>query len=327
MSALNNLHLEKSTIRTWGSQAIQKEALGLKQLALSLGEDFEEAVLTLLKCEGRVVVAGMGKSGHIGKKIVATLASTGTPSMFVHPAEASHGDLGMIGKQDVLIAISKSGESPELADVLAYCRRFGISIIAITANANSSLSKNANHLLLLPLVEEACPLGLAPTTSTTMTLALGDALALACLQGRNFQPAQFREFHPGGQLGQRLTRVRDVMHTYEQIPLVNARVGLASAVLEMSKGRFGCVGILDDEGKLVGIFTDGDLRRHFSAANFDRPITELMHVNPHRISPDSLIADVAHLFTEKRIASVFACINDQPVGIIHVHDLLQKGFV
>lgn len=310
-----------------GAQAIRSEAVGLEKLACYLSNSFVDAVTCILQASGRVVVAGMGKSGHVGKKIAATFASTGTPSLFVHPAEASHGDLGMIEKRDVVIAISKSGESPELSDILTYCRRFAIPVIAMTAHAESSLGRAADHLLLLPEIEEACPLGLAPTTSTTMTLALGDALAIACLRARDFQSAQFREFHPGGKLGQKLTRVKDVMHGHELLPLVSEGAEVRLAVVEMSRGRFGCVGVCDAAGRLVGIFTDGDLRRHITNLDLASPISALMTPQPSQIDPDALIADVSYLFTEKRIPSVFACLDGKPVGLVHVHDLFQKGFV
>lgn len=311
----------------WGKHAIVKEAEGLQLQAQSLSESFHQAVMAILACRGRVIVTGMGKSGHIGNKMVATFASTGTPAMFVHPAEASHGDLGMIEKRDVVIAISKSGESPELGDTLHYCRRFAIPLIAITAKPESTLGKASTHLLVLPTIEEACPLNLAPTTSTTATLALGDALAIACMQARDFQPEHFREFHPGGKLGQKLTRVKEVMSKGDDMPLVSSTATVSDAVLEMSRGRFGCVGITDEFGLLVGIFTDGDLRRHFSAANLERPIHELMTKAPYQLEPNAMVADVAYLFTEKRIPSVFVCNQGKPEGIIHVHDLLQRGFV
>jgi arabinose-5-phosphate isomerase len=314
-------------LRQWGIQAICDEVNGLELLAQSIDASFAAAASTVLRCSGRTVVVGIGKSGHVGRKIAATLASTGSPALFVHPAEASHGDLGMIERRDVVLAISKSGESAELGDVLAYCRRFGIPVIAITAVADSSLAKAARHVLLLPSPPEACPMGLAPTTSTTMMLALGDALAIACLRGRDFQPAQFREFHPGGKLGQKLTRVRDVMHGGDMLPTVDKTARVSDAVLEMSRGRLGCVGVVDESGALVGVFTDGDLRRHFSAVNIDKPITDFMHASPQRVSPDALVADVVHLFTEKRIPSVFVCVDRKPVGIVHVHDVLEKGFI
>lgn len=318
--------LEENII-CWGQDAIRQEAKGLEQLAVFLDRKFADAVGAILKSKGRIVIIGIGKSGHIGRKIAATFASTGSPALFVHAAEASHGDLGMIEKRDIVIAISKSGESSELSDTIAYCRRFRIPIIAITENKDSSLGKAANFILGLPKLQEACPLNLAPTTSTTMTLALGDALAIACLQAQEFQPAQFRELHPGGKLGQKLTRVKDVMHGRDLLPLVQETASLSDAILEMSKGRFGCVGIVDSDGKLKGIFTDGDLRRRLKEVNLNKRISNLMHMEPQSIEPNTLIADVAYLFTEKRIPSVFVCAEQVPIGIIHVHDLLQRGFV
>jgi arabinose-5-phosphate isomerase len=316
------------TIIEYGAEIIEKEAQGLLSLSKSLGRNFSETVNTLVNCNGRVIVTGIGKSGHIARKIASTFASTGTPASFIHPAEASHGDLGMIETRDVVIALSKSGESMELSDTLAYCRRFGIPIIGITANPSASLAQLASQLLLIPEIEEACPLGLAPTTSTTMILALGDALAGACLRARNFQASQFKVFHPGGKLGQKLSRVRDVMHGIDELPLVPQTARLTEAVVEMSRGRFGCVGVLNADRRLTGIFTDGDLRRHFqTATDLSHPIASLMHPSPEQISPEALVADVAHLFTARRIPSVFACVDDKPVGIVHVHDLLQKGFI
>ena len=309
--------------------SIKEEANALYILADSLidSQSFVGAVNGILNCAGRVVVCGIGKSGHIARKIAATFASTGTASIFVHPAEASHGDLGMISTQDIVIAISKSGESLELIDILLYCRRFGISIIGITAVADSSLGKAATHLLLLPTLHEACPMNLAPTTSTTMTLALGDALAIACIKARDFAPEDFKIFHPGGKLGQKLLKVRDVMHTMEFLPLLTPESTVSEAVLEMSKGRFGCVGITNTENELVGIFTDGDLRRHFKISNLEKPMKELMSPNPYQLTPDILIVDVVHLFSKYRIPSAFVCEKNKPVGLIHIHDLFQRGLL
>lgn len=316
------------TIIDYGAQIIEKEAQGLHALSKAVDEHFAEAVDSLVKCSGRVIVTGIGKSGHIARKIASTLASTGTPASFIHPAEASHGDLGMIEKRDIVLAVSKSGESMELSDTLTYCRRFGVYIIAITANPKGSLAQLSNLILLIPDIAEACPLGLAPTTSTAMILALGDALAGACLQVRNFPASQFKIFHPGGKLGQKLLRVRDVMHGIQELPLVPLTAQLTDAIMEMSRGRFGCVGVFDADEQLIGIFTDGDLRRHFrTSTDLNQPISALMHKSPEQISPEALIADVIYIFTERRIPSVFVCINNIPVGIVHVHDLLQKGFI
>ena len=320
-------NLSRSLFRQWGVEAITKEVAGLTKLADCLDNSFEDAVDSVLRCTGRVVVVGIGKSGHIGRKIASTLSSTGVPAMFVHPAEASHGDLGMIARQDLVIAISKSGESKELSDILLFCRRFGITIIAITERVDSTLATAANILLRLPEMPEACPLGLAPTTSTAMVLAMGDALAVACLRARDFTTFQFRDFHPGGKLGQKLLRVRDVMHRGDALPLVDINADLQAATLEMSRGRFGCVGIVDEEQRLVGIFTDGDLRRHFSAANIHKRIVEIMSPAPQKILPESLLEDAANLFSLKRIPCVFVCVDEKPIGIIHVHDLLERAIV
>lgn len=310
-------------------ESIRLEGKSLYVLADSLvnSTSFIEAVQGILHCNGRIVICGIGKSGHIAKKMAATFASTGTPSFFVHPAEASHGDLGMIDRQDLVIAISKSGESIELENILLYCRRFDIPIIAITAHAQSSLGKAANHLLLLPNLPEVCPMGLAPTTSTTMTLALGDALAIACIKARDFIPENFKIYHPGGKLGQKLSKVRDVMHTIDHLPLLQPDSTVSEAVLEMSKGRFGCVGIINSLGELIGIFTDGDLRRHFKASNLEKKIQELMSSSPYQLDPDSFIADVVNLFAKRRIPSAFVCVQQKPIGLIHIHDLFQRGYL
>lgn len=321
--------MRKTTVKIidTAKAAIEIEINSLTQLSNSIGKQFSYAVLEILKSSGRVVVVGMGKSGHVARKIAATLSSTGTPALFLHPAEASHGDLGMICNDDLVIAISKSGETIELLDTISYCRRFGIKIIAITANNSSTLACSADHVLLLPDAPEACPLGLAPTASTTSTMALGDAIAIACLQARDFKASEFRDFHPGGKLGQKLTRVEDIMHGPEMLPLVHETASLSDAVIEMSRGRFGCVGIVDEEQILRGIFTDGDLRRAFSGADLNAPIRELMTPDPHSIAPNALIEDVAKLFSDTHIPSVFACLNGRPVGLVHVHDLLQRGFI
>ncbi|MDD5029331.1 MAG: KpsF/GutQ family sugar-phosphate isomerase [Rhodoferax sp.] len=308
--------------------AIQAEAQALEQLALSIGPTFIEVTQTIARMVGgRVILSGIGKSGHIARKIAATFSSTGTPALYIHPTEASHGDLGMIGHQDVVLVLSKSGESQELSDIVNYCRRHGITLVAVTAVAQSSLGKMASHVLLIPNCPEAQPLGIAPTTSTVMSLALGDALALAVLEIRDFQVANFREFHPGGKLGRKLMRVRDIMHAGDELPIMCLGESLGKAVLEMTRTRFGCVGVVDDGQALVGIFTDGDLRRHFSASAINQRVDELMTRRPKEISPDALVSDVAHLFSIKRIPSVFVTENGCPVGIVHVHDLLGGSFL
>jgi arabinose-5-phosphate isomerase len=307
---------------------IRAEAQALEQLAQSIGATFIEVTQTIARMSGgRVVLSGIGKSGHIAKKIAATFSSTGTPALYIHPTEASHGDLGMIGHRDVVLVLSKSGESQELSDIVNYCRRHAITLVALTAVAQSSLGKMATHVLLMPNCPEAQPLGVAPTTSTVMSLALGDALALAVLEIRDFQVSHFREFHPGGKLGRKLMRVRDIMHAGDELPLMNLGETLGKAVLEMTRTRFGCVAVVDETLALVGIFTDGDLRRHFSASTISQRVDELMTPKPKEISPDALVSDVAHLFSSKRIPSVFVTESGRPVGIVHVHDLLGGNFL
>jgi arabinose-5-phosphate isomerase len=310
-----------------GAAAIRLEASGLLRLADSLSADFGRSIELILAGSGRVVVTGMGKSGHVGRKIAATLASTGTPAMFLHPAEASHGDLGMVSRNDIVLAISKSGESPELSDVISYCRRHAMVLIAITAVPSSSLGRMANAVLLLPDVAEACPLGLAPTTSTTMAMAMGDAIAVACLQRRDFRAADFREFHPGGKLGLRLKRVKDIMYKGADLPLVTLGQTVSAAILEMTRTRLGCVGVVDFQGLLTGIFTDGDLRRCISSAITTQTIEEVMSTRPYQISSDALVEEVALLFTTHRIPSVFVTCEHKPVGVVHVHDLLRSGLI
>ncbi|MEY3200944.1 MAG: hypothetical protein RIR70_494 [Pseudomonadota bacterium] len=310
-----------------GADVIRREADALANLAACLDESFDAAVSLIAQHTGRVIVTGIGKSGLVGRKISATLASTGTPSLFLHPAEASHGDLGMLSPGDLVLMISKSGESAELADIIEYCRRHAIRIIAVTGEQGSTLGRAAHIVLRLPKTAEACPMNLVPTTSTTMTLALGDALAICCLQSRQFHSAHFRDLHPGGKLGQKLLRVRDLMHTGEAMPLIGETETASAAILEMTRGCFGCVGVTAQNGALSGIFTDGDLRRNFTAAILERPIESLMTRSPHRVAPDDFAADVAHLFSSRRIPSVFVVEHDIPVGIIHIHDLMRRGLI
>lgn len=306
------------------------EAAGLRALAASLDGAFTRAVATMEAIAGRVVVSGMGKSGHVARKIAATLASTGTPALFVHPAEASHGDLGMILSGDAVLALSNSGETPELADLIAHCRRFGLPLIAITREAKSALAEQADIALLLPDMPEACPMGLAPTTSTTMQLALGDALAVALLTRRGFTAADFRQFHPGGKLGARLKRVREFMHTGAALPLVAPETRMDAALLVMTEKRFGCLGVVDRADNLVGIITDGDLRRAMGPDLLMRPAGEIMTAAPRSIGPDALAAEALHQMTDgpRPITTLFVVppgSSGAPVGILHIHDLLRAG--
>jgi arabinose-5-phosphate isomerase len=310
-----------------GKQTIKREAEALGALSQELDHSFEEAIKVIVGTCGRLIVVGVGKSGHIGQKIASTLSSTGTPSLFVHPTEASHGDLGMIRPEDVVLAISRSGESPELIDVLEYCRRVKIPIIAITSSVTSSLACAATVTLRLPNVGEACPLGLAPTSSTIMSLAIGDALAIACLQIKRFTSSDFKNYHPGGKLGKKLKRVADLMHTGESVPLVSEKSTVTEGIIEMTRCTFGCVGVINNDGRLTGIFTDGDLRRKLSPKILEENIKVVMTELPLSLGPDSLAQDALILFSEKRVPSCFITENEKPIGIIHLHDLTRIGLI
>ncbi|MFO1058362.1 MAG: KpsF/GutQ family sugar-phosphate isomerase [Dongiaceae bacterium] len=309
------------------AKVLEIEAEGLLALRRSLDERFDRALDLLVGVTGRVVVTGMGKSGHVGRKIAATLASTGTPALYVHPAEASHGDLGMVAQGDAVIALSNSGGTAELADIIAYSRRFRIPLIAMTSRADSVLANAADQVLLLPRVVEACPMGLAPTTSTTMMLALGDAIAIALLSRRGFSPDDFQVLHPGGSLGRRLLRVADIMHRDGEVPLVPPDLSMDQAILVMTSKRFGCVGIVEG-GKLVGIVTDGDLRRHMSPELLRCSAGEIMTRKPMTIRPDALAAEALAQMNlgDRPVTSLFVVERgNRPVGIVHVHDCLRAG--
>jgi arabinose-5-phosphate isomerase len=310
-------------------RTLRIEATGLRLLEAALEGDmrdpFEEACTMIAGARGRVIVSGMGKSGHIGAKIAATLASTGTPAFFVHPAEASHGDLGMITPQDVVIALSWSGETAELRSIVFYSRRFKVPLIAITSRADSTLAHSADIALVLPRVEEACPHGLAPTTSTLIQHALGDALAIALLERRGFTADEFANFHPGGSLGANLAHVRDVMHTGERVPLAPVGTLMREALLLISNKGFGCLGIVDDLGNLVGIVTDGDLRRHLTGDIFERAVEDVMTPDPKVIEPDALVASALEVLNSAAITALLVVENEKPVGIVHMHDLLKIG--
>jgi arabinose-5-phosphate isomerase len=309
-------------------EVLATEAAGLRALAAALGPDFARAVDCLGRASGRIVVSGMGKSGHIGHKIAATMASTGTPAMFVHPAEASHGDLGMIVPGDAVLALSNSGETAELADLVAHARRFNLPLVAITARADSALARAADVALLLPAAAEACPMGLAPTTSTTMQLALGDALAVALLKRRGFTAADFRRFHPGGRLGSRLRRVRDLMHTGDAVPLAPADLPMDQALVLMTEKRFGCLGVTGPAGDLVGILTDGDLRRAMGPDLLTRVVRDVMTAKPRTIGPDSLAVEALHAMNahERPVTALFVVgATGRVEGILHIHDLLRAG--
>ncbi len=309
-----------------GRRVLVTEADALRRMSDELGDVFVQAVETLFACKGRIVLTGMGKSGHVARKIAATMASTGAPAMFVHPAEASHGDLGMIGSDDVVLGLSKSGEVRELADILAYTHRFGIPLIAITANPESALGKAATLVLKLPDAPEATGEVSAPTTSTTLQIALGDALAVALLERRGFTARDFHVFHPGGKLGAMLRTVGDLMHKLEEAPLVGEATPMPDALRVMTERRLGIVGVVAGDGRLIGVVTDGDLRRNFDGLA-DRTAGEVMTRNPKAVTAETLAGDAARLMNDSRITALFVVRNGKPVGVLHVHDVLSAGVV
>jgi len=306
-------------------RVLRIEADALTLLSRSLGAEFEAAVDLLKDTSGRSILTGMGKSGHVARKIAATLASTGTPAIFVHPGEASHGDLGMLAPDDTVVGLSNSGETPELGDIVAYTRRFGLGLIGLTSKADSTLAQEADVALVLPTVAEACPMGLAPTTSTTLMLALGDALAVALLERRGFTADDFQVLHPGGRLGKELLRVREIMHDGDAMPLVAIGTPTSAAIVEMTAKRFGCVGVVDAGGRLTGIFTDGDLARAIAPELLDQPVDRIMTREPKTIRPRSLAAEALGLMNSCKITALFAVEDGAPVGILHMHDCLRAG--
>jgi arabinose-5-phosphate isomerase len=316
--------LIRSALRT-----LELESDGMGALADAigngLGPSFVAAVEMIRNARGRVIVTGMGKSGHVGHKIAATFASTGTPAFFVHPSEASHGDLGMVAPGDVIIALSWSGETPELKHLIDYSRRFRIDLIAVTSNPDSTLGQSADIVMALPFAREACPHNLAPTTSTLMQHALGDALAIALLESRGFTAVQFGVLHPGGRLGAMLKFVRDVMHTGEALPLAPAGTPMSEAIVVMTAKGFGCVGITGDAGELVGIITDGDLRRHMRADLLDARVEDVMTRGPKTVRPEQLASEALELLNSSKITALIVAEAGKPVGIVHFHDLLRAG--
>ena len=308
-------------------RVIEIEARGLTALSAALGDSFSAAIDLILKAKGRVIVSGMGKSGHVGRKIAATLASTGTPAQYVHPAEASHGDLGMVTAGDVALVLSNSGETPELSDIIAHTRRFGIPLIGVASRPGSTLLTQSDVAITLPAAEEACGTGIVPTTSTTMTLALGDALAVALMEHRQFTPEHFRTFHPGGKLGARLLKVADLMHGGDAMPMVAETTPMSDALLVMSQKGFGVVGVTDAEGRLTGIVTDGDLRRHM-AGLLDHTAGEVMTRGPRTIDPASVAEKAVAIMRDRKITCLFVVAPDgdgRATGILNIHDCLRAG--
>jgi len=308
-----------------GRRVLMAEGDALRTLADQLPADFAQAVAMILQAPGRVVVAGMGKSGHVGRKIAATLASTGTPAQFVHPAEASHGDLGMVTRNDVCLFLSNSGETAELGDLIAYTRRFSIPLIGISREIDSSLMRACDLRLLMPDLPEACVIGMAPTTSTTMAIALGDALAVAVMEQRGFHKEHFRAFHPGGQLGARLARVDQLMRANEALPLVAPDTPMSDALITMTQKGFGVAGVIDPGGRLVGVITDGDLRRNMQDL-MHRTAREVATDNPITVPPQTLAAEAVALMNRRKISVLFVIDTDgRPLGVLHIHDCLHAG--
>ncbi len=310
-----------------GTRIIEAEAAALQALAGVLGNSFCQSVELLLATRGRVVVSGMGKSGHICRKIAATLASTGQPAQFIHPAEASHGDLGMLVDGDTIILVSNSGETPELADIMAYSRRHAIPSIGVTGKQGSELTRMVDIGIVLPPIMEACPTGIVPTSSTVMMLALGDALALTLMEHRGFTPDRFRILHPGGSLGAQLTRVSDIMHTGKAMPRVSPATRMPEALLVMTQKGFGVAGVVDDRDRLIGIVTDGDLRRHMDGL-LDKPVHDVMTTSPRSIAPASLVQEALAVMNSCKITCLPVVDDeqgDQWVGVLHIHDCLRVG--
>jgi arabinose-5-phosphate isomerase len=311
-------------------RVIRIEADALVQLEASLNDDFDRAVELILNVKGRVIVCGMGKSGHIARKIAATFASTGTPAQFVHPAEASHGDLGMLTRDDVVLVLSNSGETPELADVVTYTRRFSIPLIGVASRPSSNLLMQSDVALVLPAAQEACGTGIVPTTSTTMTLALGDALAVALMEHRVFTPADFREFHPGGKLGAHLSKVRDIMHTGDALPVVSTDTLMSDTLIEISQKGFGVVSVTGPDGTLAGVITDGDLRRKMDGL-LDMTAGDVMSENPTTIGPDSLAEEALAIMNQRETGQITCLFVVDPkgphkaIGVLHIHDCLRIG--
>lgn len=315
-SALRTLALENDGLTRLG-----------EELNGAMSGPFASAVSTLAAIKGRVIVSGIGKSGHVGQKIAATFASTGTPAFFVHPSEASHGDLGMVTRDDLILALSWSGETVELKPLITYSRRFNVPLVSLTSRPESALAEQSDIALILPRTKEACPHGLAPTTSTTMQLALGDCLAIALLEAKGFTAHDFKIFHPGGSLGANLKHVSDIMHKEGALPLVADDAGMAQALVIMTAKSFGCLGIVDKKGRLAGVITDGDLRRHMGPALLQATTREIMTPNPKTVTPQMLASAALEVLNSSRITALFVVDNEKPVGIIHVHDLLRAGVV
>ncbi|MBR6232155.1 MAG: KpsF/GutQ family sugar-phosphate isomerase [Alphaproteobacteria bacterium] len=320
--------MEKEEIIAQGRHVLDMEADAIRKVSENLGDSFVAAVLQMFNTKGRIIVTGMGKSGHVGKKIAATLASVGTPAFFVHPAEASHGDLGMFTTDDTILALSYSGESKELADVIAFSRRFNIPLISMVGKADSTLAKSSDIVICYPPFEEACSFGMAPTTSTTVSLAVGDALAMTLLEMKGFSKEQYRLRHPGGKLGALLLKVRDLMAVGDELPLVGDDSLMSDSLVEMTKKKLGCVGVIDKEGHLIGMLTDGDLRRHICSDLLVHKTVDVMTKKPRVIEDENMLAvEAVRILNEKQITNIFVVKDNKPIGLLHLHQCLAAGVV
>ncbi len=315
--------MEKSKLLKEAKKVLKTEIESVKTLNSSFNQSFYNVVKTISNTKGRVVVTGIGKSGHIANKISATLSSTGTPAQFVHPSEASHGDLGTITRNDCILAFSNSGQSNELNDIINYAKRFNIPLLSISSNKKGALYRKSDHAILFKKPIEACPLNLAPTSSTTMSLIIGDAIAITLLKMRGFKASNFSKFHPGGNLGKDLVKVSEIMHGENELPLVNENDLMSKSLLVMTKKSFGCLGVVDKNKKLIGVITDGDLRRNMGKSIINKTSYQVMTKNPKVVSESTLVGEALNIMNAKKITSLFVCKQSHPIGIIHIHDLLR----
>ena len=315
--------MNKKEIIKEAKRVLKVEIASARTLDNSFNDSLYNIIGVLFKTKGRVIVTGIGKSGHIANKIAATLSSTGTPSQFVHPSEASHGDLGNITKKDCILAFSNSGQSQELNDIINYAKRFNVPLLSVSSNKNSTLSKKSDYALIFKKPTEACPLNLAPTSSTTMTLIIGDVIAITLLKMRGFKKSNFSNFHPGGNLGKDLVKISEIMHGKLELPLVKENDLMSKALIVMTKKSFGCVGVLNKNKNLIGIITDGDLRRSMNASIVNKKAKFIMTSKPKMVSKSILVAEALNIMNTKKITSLFICEKTKPIGIIHIHDLLR----
>ena len=314
---------KKNKILKSAKKAFSKELSSIRSLTSTFNNNFYKAIDVIYKLKGRVIITGIGKSAHIGNKISATLTSTGTPSYFIHATEASHGDLGSIQKNDCVIAISNSGETSELKNIIEFTKRFNVTLISITSNSKSSLHKNSTIGILYKKPEEACPLNLAPTSSTTMAMIIGDCIAISLLELRGFKSTNFKNIHPGGNLGKDLKYVSEIMHIKNALPVIQKNEKMSKAIIIMTKKSFGCLGVVDKNKKIIGIITDGDLRRKMNSKFFEKKAHEVMTKNPTIANKQMVVGEALNIMNRKKITSLFVCENRKPIGIIHIHDLLR----